>query len=41
MSKNNYWVLILKEEREGEKEERKISKLFTSWPECEKEKSGA
>lgn len=41
MSKNNYWVLILKEEREGEKEEREISKLFTSWPECEKEKSGA
>lgn len=38
MSKNNYWVLIL---REGEKEEREISKLFTSWPECEKEKSGA
>ena len=32
MSKNNYWVLILKEER---------SKLFTSWTECEKEMSGA
>lgn len=32
MSKNNYWVLLSK---------RKEPKLFTSWPECEKEVRGA
>lgn len=32
MSKNNYWVLLLK----GEKPE-----ILTSWPECEKKKLGA
>ncbi len=32
MSRNNYWVLLLK----GEEPE-----LFTSWPECEKKKRGA
>lgn len=29
MSKNNYWVLLLKDEE---------PKLFTSWPECEEAK---
>ena len=31
MRKNNYWVLLLKGDEEGEK-----AQIFTSWPECEK-----
>lgn len=32
MSKNNYWVLLLK----GEEEREENVQIFTSWPECEK-----
>lgn len=44
MSKNNYWVLLLKKDTvdgDVEKEEKEEKHIFTSWPECEEKKRKA